>query len=32
VAVVLIASTALAQTEPFRNPKLPTDRRIADLV
>jgi beta-glucosidase len=32
VAVVLIASTALAQTEPFRNPKLPTDQRIADLV
>ena len=32
MAVALIASTALAQTEPFRNPKLPTDRRVADLV
>jgi beta-glucosidase len=32
VAIVLVASTALAQTEPFRNPKLPTDQRVADLV
>jgi beta-glucosidase len=28
----LIASTALAQTEPFRDPKLSTDQRVADLV
>ena len=32
VAVAVTASTALAQTEPFRNPKLPTDQRVADLV
>jgi beta-glucosidase len=32
VAITLVASTALAQTEPFRNPKLPTDQRVADLV
>jgi len=32
VAVALTASTALAQTEPFRNPKLSTDQRVADLV
>ena len=32
LAVALTASTALAQTEPFRNPKLSTDQRVADLV
>jgi beta-glucosidase len=32
VAIALVASTALAQTEPFRNPKLSTDQRVADLV
>ena len=33
LVVALFASgSALAQPEPFRNPRLPTDRRVADLV
>jgi beta-glucosidase len=29
---LLVSASAFAQTEPFRNPKLPTDQRVADLV
>lgn len=32
LAAALIGSAALAQTDRFRNPKLPTDERVADLV
>lgn len=32
VAALFASTLALAQTEPFRNPRLPTDERVADLI